>query len=333
VAFAQLETFIRPNSSTAILVVEDHDILREGLQILLEVEGYQVTTACNGLDALQRMERCLPHLILSDITMPEMDGLTFYQKVRSLSSGVTIPFIFLTALGEPDAVLASRQLGAEDYLVKPVERQELLATIRSRLDRSQQLMLHDVEESYESSLIMLANAIELQDEYTGAHVERVMELAIGVARRLDWSEAQIRPLRFGAILHDIGKIYIPENILRKPGKLTAAEWEIMKQHTIMGEDLLRSIDYLESALPVIRWHHERWDGRGYPDGLKGEEIPMAARIVSVVDCYDAMTTVRAYHTAADPGEVLQEILAGSGARYDPVVVQAFLEDIGSRCIG
>jgi putative two-component system response regulator len=315
---------IRPNAGTAILVVEDHDILREGLQILLEVEGYQVSTAANGVEALRRMDHFQPHLILSDITMPEMDGYTFYQKVRSRSDGVMIPFIFLTALGEPDAVLASRQLGAEDYLVKPVERQELLATIRSRLDRSQQLMLHDVEESYETSMIMLANAIELQDEYTGGHVERVMEMAIDVARMLGWNDTQIRPLRFGAILHDIGKIYIPESILRKPSRLTADEWNVMKQHTIIGEDLLRPIDYLQSALPIIRWHHERWDGLGYPDGLAGEQIPLSARIVSVVDCYDAMTTDRAYHTAASHEDALEEIRRSVGIRYDPVVVDAFL---------
>ena len=313
-----------PAPEISLLIVEDHDILREGLQILLETEGYRVFTATHGREALERMRRISPDLILSDITMPEMDGYEFYQAVRAQPEWVTIPFIFLTALGERDAVFASKKLGAEDYLVKPVDRHELITTIRSRLERSQQLMLGQLQQAYEASLIMLSNAIELRDRYTRGHVERVMALAIGVAERLGWGDSEIRPLRFGAILHDIGKIYIRESILHKPGKLTSEEWDEMKLHTVIGAELLSSIPYLTGAIPVIRSHHERWDGQGYPDHLVQDSIPTAARIVAVVDCFDAMTTDRVYHAASTVQEAIDEIRRGSGNRYDPVIVDAFL---------
>jgi putative two-component system response regulator len=307
-----------------ILVVEDHEILREGLQILLENEGYRVTSAAHGLDALKQMEMDIPDLILSDISMPEMDGYAFFDTVRSHAEWWMIPFIFLTALGERDAVLASKRMGAEDYLIKPVDRQELVTTVRSRLERSQQLMMLQLQQAYEASLIMLANAIELRDKYTRGHIERVMKYAIAIAEKLGWNDTQLRPLRFGAILHDIGKIYIRESILRKPGPLTPEEWVEMKQHATIGADLLKSISYLSDAIPIIRHHHERWDGKGYPAGLAGEDIPQGARIVSVADCFDAMTTARIYHDAVPNENAVNEIKAESGVRYDPLVVDAFL---------
>jgi putative two-component system response regulator len=314
---------IQPASIT-LLVVEDDDILREGLQILLELEGYQVITASQGLAALDQMRTFTPDLILSDITMPEMDGFQFYEVVRSRQEWDTIPFIFLTALIERDSFYASKRLGVEDYLVKPIDRQNLLASIRSRLERNQQLMLLGLERAYEAALIMLANAIELTDQYTRRHVDRVMEQAVRIGEHLQLSESQARNLRFGAILHDIGKIYIPERILRKPTKLDDQEWAEMKRHTIYGTELLSAIPYLEGTIPIIRSHHERWDGLGYPDGLRGESIPRGARIVSVADCFDAMTTDRIYHAANSIEQAIQEIKINAGIRYDPEVVEAFL---------
>jgi putative two-component system response regulator len=308
---------------TTILVVEDHDILRDSLQILLEIEGYTVLTASHGLEGLRHMEKADPDLILSDISMPEMDGYAFCEAVRSRPGGLAIPFIFLTAHSDRNEVFASKRLGVEDYLIKPVDRVDLLTAIHSRLERSQQLMLAQMQQAYEASLIMLANAIELRDKYTRGHVERVMHISLLVAEQLGWSEAQIRPLRFGAILHDIGKIYIRENILRKAGQLTPEEWEEMKHHTTIGADLLSSIPYLTSAIPVVLSHHERWDGLGYPQGLAAEAIPLGARIVTVADCYDAMTTMRVYHIASPPESALEEIIEGSGTRYDPTIVNAF----------
>lgn len=306
-----------------ILIVEDHHILREGLTIMLESEGFNVLTADNGMHALDRMKDVNPDLILSDITMPEMDGYAFYEAVRARTDWVTIPFVFLTARGEREDVFTSKKMGVEDYLVKPVERQELVTTIRARLDRTNQLMLHQLQNAYEGSLIMLANAIELRDRYTRNHVERVMRVCLVIAKRLGWSKAQMEPLRYGAILHDIGKIYINESILCKPGKLNPEEWEEMKQHTIIGAELLQGIPYLAQSIPIIRHHHERWDGKGYPDRLAGEKIPMAARIVSVADSLDAMTSKRVYQDAIETDLAYQEIVNGSSTQYDPTVVKAF----------
>lgn len=314
----------RRMTTTAILVVEDHDLLREGLQIWLQTDGYRVETAAHGGEALQVLGRFRPDLILSDINMPVMDGYEFYAAVRANPEWLAIPFVFLTALGERDAVFAGRRLGAEDYLIKPLDHHQLSAAIRSRLERSQQLQVVQTEQAYEATLIMLANAIELRDAYTRGHVERVTAYAVQVAERLGLNESQLHWLRFGAILHDIGKIYIPENILHKPTQLTNDEWQLMRQHTLMGEELLRPVPFLHGAIPTIRSHHERWDGQGYPDGLAGEQIPLLARIVSVADCMDAMTTDRAYHQANNPHDALQEIRRGAGTRYDPRVVEAFL---------
>lgn len=317
-------------ATQTLLIVEDHEFLREGLQLLLETEGYRVITAVHGREALRQMENVTPDLILSDISMPEMDGYTFYEAVRSRPEWVAIPFIFLTARGERKDVFTSKKLGVEDYLVKPVDRQELVTTIRSRLDRSQQLMLAQLEQAYEASLIMLANAIELRDKYTRGHVDRVMEMAVQIANEMGLSGAQISAIRYGAILHDIGKIYIREGVLRKTGPLDSLEWQEMKRHSSIGADLLRNIPYLASAIPIIRHHHERWDGFGYPDGLKGEEIPLGARIVAVADAYDAMTTKRVYHSEATPEQAIQEIRMCSGNRYDPRVVQAFLKVVSKE---
>lgn len=307
-----------------ILIVEDNDILRDGYQFLLEAEGYRVIPARHGKEALQQMQHAIPDLILSDISMPEMDGYSFYDAVRARADLAAIPFIFLTALGERDVIFASKKLGVEDHLIKPVDRQELVTTVRSRLERSQQLMLAELQQAYEASLIMLANAIELRDRYTRGHVERVMTYAMRMAERFEWQEPELNALRFGAILHDIGKIYIRESILSKAGPLTPEEWAEMKQHTVIGAELLKGIPYLAGAIPVVRSHHERWDGLGYPDGLSGEAIPMGARIVAVVDCFDAMTTDRIYHAASSPDEAIDEIREGAGTRYDPAVVEVFL---------
>lgn len=307
-----------------ILIVEDNDVLRQGLQGLLEADGYQVYTAIHGIDALSQMRNAQPDLILSDISMPEMDGYAFFEAVRERTEWVSIPFIFLTARRGREDIFAGKKLGAEDYLVKPVTRMELSTTIRSRLARSQQLLLVQLEQAYESSLIMLANAIELRDQYTGIHVEKVRNHAAAIATQFGWNEKQLKRLHFGSILHDIGKIHIPESILRKPGPLNEAEWLEMKKHPVIGAEMIKDIPYLAPALPVIRHHHERWDGKGYPDGLARYEIPIEARIVSVADSLDAMCSRRPYHSALSLEQAYEEILRGEGTRYDPEVVQAFI---------
>ena len=306
-----------------ILIVEDNDVLRQGLQALLEAEGYAVLTALHGTGALEVMKAIHPDLILSDIAMPEMDGFTFFDTVRGRPEWVSIPFIFLTARREREDIFAGKKLGAEDYLVKPVTRHELVTTIRSRLSRSQQLLYAQLQQAYESSLIMLANAIELRDQYTRGHVERVLAHAQEIARYMGWSDTRLNHLGFGSILHDIGKIHIRESVLSKTGSLNEAEWEEMKKHPVIGAEMVKNIPFLAPAIPVILYHHERWDGLGYPHGLGGDDIPQGARIVAVADSLDAMTTSRGYRIALTQEQAYHEILRCSGSHYDPSVVAAF----------
>jgi putative two-component system response regulator len=310
-------------SVETILIVEDNDITRQGLQIILENGGYNTLTASDGIEALKIMEVDKPDFILSDIAMPGMDGYEFYQQIRTRPEWVAIPFVFLTARGGREEVYKGKMLGVEDYLVKPIDREELLATIRSRLSRSQELMLAQLSQAYQASLIMFSNAIELRDDYTRGHVERVMEYAVLIGRELGWNEQRIEELKYGSILHDVGKIYIREAILRRPGPLSPSDWEEMKMHPVVGAELIKNIDYLIQAIPVVLHHHERWDGKGYPDGLVGEEIPLMARVVAVADALDAMTSPRAYRSPAGARQAYDEIVACAGSFYDPMIVQAF----------
>lgn len=305
-----------------ILIVEDNPVLREGLQEMLELEGFKVLTASNGKEALAEMSGNNPDLILSDIAMPEMDGYAFFRAVRERPEWVTIPFVFLTARGEKEDVLTGKDMGAEDYLIKPVTREDLITVVNSRLERAHQLHVAQLQRAYETSLTVLANAIEVRDLYTRGHVERVMAYSFAIAEFLA-EGVDPDQLRFGAMLHDIGKLHIRETILRKPGPLSPEEWGEIRQHPRTGAEMIKDIPFLSPALLVIRHHHEWWDGSGYPDGLSGEAIPLAARIVAIADGFDAMTTERPYSSARDLETAYQAIVACAGTRYDPQVVEAF----------
>lgn len=310
-------------SQETILIVEDNPILREGLQEMLELEGFQVFTAANGREALDEMENLIPDLILSDIAMPVMDGYDFFYTVREHPKWVTIPFVFLTARGEREDVLAGKDMGAEDYLIKPVTHEDLVTVVNSRLERSHQLHVAQLQLAYETSLAVLANAIEVRDQYTRGHVERVMGYAFAIAEQLEDQDFDHDQLRFGAMLHDIGKIHIRETTLCKVEPLTPQEWAEIQLHPTTGAEMIKDIPYLIPAIPVVRFHHERWDGDGYPKGLSGEDIPLVARIVTLADGFDAMTTDRPYSEARPLEKAYEEILSGSGSRYDPRLVVAF----------
>lgn len=310
-------------SQATILIVEDNPVLREGLQEMLELEGFAVLAASNGREAIECMAAQTPDLILSDIAMPEMDGLIFFRAVRNRPEWISIPFIFLTARGEKEDVLAGKDMGAEDYLVKPVTHDELITAVTSRLERSHQLRIAQLKQAYETSLTVLANAIEVRDQYTRGHVERVMAYAFAIADQLGRGDLDYEQIRFGAMLHDIGKIHIRESTLVKKYTLSDDEWLEIRQHPLTGAEMIKDIPYLARAIPVVRHHHERWDGLGYPDGLAGEDIPLAARVVAVADCFDAMTTNRPYNLARSLQDAYADILQGSGTKYDPAVVEAF----------
>ena len=250
------------NRQSNINLVEDNSALREALQEMLSLDGFQVYVAENGVEGLKQMYRNQPDLVLSDVSMPAMDGFEFFESVRRNDDWVSIPFLFLTARSEREDVLRGKNLGAEDYLVKPVNRMELLTVIRSRLVRSHQLRIAQLKESYEASLIMLANAIDLRDRYTRGHVERVTAYSLALARGMEWSQTSMDPLRYSAILHDIGKIHVRESTLHKNGPLTDEEWEEIYQHPVIGAEMIKDIPFLAQAVSAIRHHHEHWDGSG-----------------------------------------------------------------------
>ena len=306
-----------------LLVVDDNQALREGLIEMLTYEGFTVLTAANGQEALRRMEKAIPDLILSDISMPVMDGYAFFSAVRSRSDWVTIPFIFLTARSDREDVLTGKNLGAEDYLVKPLSREELVTAIRSRLTRSHQVQVAQVQQAYLASLTALANAIDLRDRYARGHIERVTAYALALAPALEWPAWRLDHLRFGAILHDIGKIHITETTLFKPGNLNQEEMTEIKRHPVTGSEMIRDIPYLMPVVPIVRHHHERWDGGGYPDGLAGDEIPLGARIIALADAFDSMTSERSYSPARPLPNAYNEVLCCAGKQFDPAVVAAF----------
>ena len=307
----------------SLLVVEDDPAMLVALRDILEGAGYRVMTAPNGEAALDALSGEQPSLILSDIAMPIMDGIEFFEQVRKRPNGTAIPFIFLTARGTREDIFAGRSLGADDYITKPVTSQELLSAVHARLERVGELMLAQLKAAYKASLLALSNAIEARDHYTRDHVERVNAYAQAMGAQLGWDAAQLNALEFGAILHDIGKISVREAILCKTGPLKSDEWREMREHPIVGARMLEGIPYLASAIPVVLYHHERWDGSGYPDGLAGEAIPVDARLLAVVDTFDAMTSDRPYRQALPASVAYETILSEGGQLFDPQMVDAF----------
>jgi putative two-component system response regulator len=307
--------------SQTLLVVEDDPAMLIALRDILENAGYVILTAENGQDALNILANSKPELILSDIAMPVMDGFELLEAVRERPTGATIPFIFLTARGTREDIFTGKSLGVDDYITKPVTSKELLSAVRARLQRADEFAMMAQLLAAKDSLRVLANAIE-NKRY---HVERVNDYAQAIAEELGWDDKHRDALEFGAILHDIGQVRIPEVILLKAGPLTEEEWEEMRKHPEEGARMIEGIPYLSPAIPIVLHHHERWDGGGYPLGLRGEEIPIEARVLAVADTFDAMTSDRTYRKALDPSVAYNEIVRQSNHQFDPKVVEAFLK--------
>ena len=308
-----------------ILLVEDNAGLRQAISLTLEADQYLVHQADNGQSAMALLQRITPDLILSDINMPRMSGIEFYRALRDNPRWVTIPFIFLTGNDSAGDVREGRKLGVEDYLTKPIDSADLIATISARLLRAAEVQIAQIDRAYLETVNVLANTIEGRDPYTHGHVERVADYGRRLAQALGWAQEHLRTLEFGARLHDIGKIIIPDSILNKPTPLTAAEWEAMRQHPVAGARILREITHLQSAIPYVLYHHERWDGTGYPNGLRGKDIPVEGRVLAIVDVYDALTTARPYHPPRTSYEVCQYLQMNAGRLFDTNLVRAFLE--------
>jgi len=308
-----------------ILLVEDDDALRGMTRLFLETEGFEVEAVRNGHIALESFHTVQPDLIISDIGMPEMNGFQLLEAIRNCEAGAGMPFLFVSAYSERQDVSHARRLGVDDYLFKPFEMQDLLDAIEIRLSRRRAMQLADTCEAHLQTVTILANSIEARDAYTGGHVGRVRDYALALAQELEWDQAALLVLKFGAILHDIGKITIPDQVLNKPGNLSREELDVMRSHAEVGTHMLKEITHLQAALPYIRHHHERWDGKGYPQQLCADAIPMEGRLLAIVDAFDAMTTDRPYRKAMPKTQALERLEQDSGLHFDPVMANVFVE--------
>jgi len=310
---------------TKILVAEDDDLLRDVIYNILVLEGYEVFSTVNGRQALDFFVSVKPDLIVSDIMMPEMDGFELLEEVRSLPHGVTIPFLFLTARTERTDVKKARSLGVDDYLFKPFDAWELIEAVSTRLNRRRAVELFDTRAAHLQTVVMLGNVIEARDPYTAGHVDRVRRLALSLGFALNWNAEEIAILEFGAVLHDIGKIMVPRYVLTKAGALDDEEWEVMRQHPQVGAQMLEGVNHLRLAIPYVLYHHEWWNGRGYPFRLKDADIPSEGRLLAIVDAFDAMTSDRPYRKGLSVADALVEIQKNSGVYFDPEMVEVFLQ--------
>jgi cyclic di-GMP phosphodiesterase len=277
-----------------VLVVDDYEVNVRGLGQLLERAGYTVYSATNGFDALDIFARERPDLVLLDVMMPGMSGFDVCAQLKSKAESCLTPVVLVSGAQERSNVIAGLEAGADDFLTKPIDSEELYTRVKSliRLKR-----LTDDLESAESLFFALGRIIEARDPYTEGHCERLASYAVALGRQLSLDQTDLDALYRGAFLHDIGKIGIPDRVLLKKGKLTKKEYALMKRHPVIGDELCSTVRSLEHVRPIIRSHHERLDGRGYPDGLSGDAIPTVAHIVSVVDVFDALTTDRPYRKA------------------------------------
>ncbi len=331
----------RPRSRDfSLLVIDDNPEVLKLMRVLLEDEFDMdfATTAERGLELMREKS---PDLVLCDVMMPGMDGHTLCRLVKADEDLKHVPVILVTARSGADMVAEGIDSGADDYIAKPFDSVELRARIRSLLrirrvesqlalaNRNLKMRTNDLVDQQKSLFLSmvksLVSAIDAKDEYTRHHSTRVTEFTLQIARKMGFSEHELEDLELASLLHDVGKIAVPESILNKPSKLSDDEFAFIKEHTVKGEAILRPVVELQQISKIVRAHHEHYDGTGYPDGLKGLEIPIGARIMGVADAYDSITSERPYRKAASHNFAVKEITRCSGGQFDPEVVQNFLE--------
>jgi len=304
------------SKSGRVLIVDDDAPNLRGLALLLERAGYGVLTASNGLDALALARRERPDLVLLDVVMPGMSGVDVCAELKRNAETRFTPVVLISGEQERQTLLDGLEAGADDFLNKPVDTEELHTRARSlvRLKR-----LTDDLDSAEAFFLTLGRIIEARDPCTEGHCERLTDYATALGERLQLDRADLDALHRGAFLHDIGKIAIPDRVLLKKGRLTRQEYALMKRHPSIGDELCRTVRAFESVRPIVRHHHERRDGRGYPDGLAGDAIPLLAQIVSIVDVFDALTTDRPYRkgiSTANAYQIMRDDARGGWCREE-----------------
>ena len=306
--------------SRTVLVVDDDEPNLRGLGMLLERADYTVLTAANGRDALDIVRAERPDLVLLDVMMPGISGLDVCAEIKRSADTRLTPVVLISGAQERQTRLAGLEAGADDFLNKPVDPEELQTRVRSLMRFK---CLTDDLESAESLFLTLGRIIEARDPCTEGHCERLTDYATSLGRRLNLDQADLIALHRGSFLHDIGKIAIPDRVLLKKGRLSRKEYDLMKQHPVVGDGLCRTVRSFDAVRPIVRHHHERLDGRGYPDGLAGDDIPLLAQIVSIVDVFDALTTHRPYRKALATStayQMMRDDARGGWCREDLLTV-------------
>lgn len=312
----------------------------------LERQGYDIELASGGREALEALELNNFNLVLTDIVMQDVNGIALLERIHALQPN--LPVVMVTAVHDISVAIDSMRRGAYDYLLKPFEQDQLLSTVGRALSHRRALeetesyhqsleemvrartemlrhAMEDLEHSYDVTLEALGDALDLKDSETEGHSKRVTAYAIALARAMGIPPEEIKIIARGAFLHDVGKMAIPDEILRKPGKLTEMERELMREHCARGYQMLRKIPFLAGAAEIVFCHQEHYDGSGYPNGLRGREIPVGARIFAIADALDAITSDRPYRRASDFDYARKEILRCSGTQFDPAAVEVFLK--------
>ncbi|RLA86386.1 MAG: two-component system response regulator [Deltaproteobacteria bacterium] len=339
-----------------IMVVDDDRGSLRVLSEILKAAGYDVMAFDSGINALKAIFKSPPDLIILDIVMPGIDGLELCRMLKENPEFSDIPVLFISGVDDVDNKLRAFSVGGADYITKPFHLREIQARVKTHLqlraahlelkqyNRELQRMVEEkvkeILESQLSTIVAISKLVEYHDIETGQHIERVQMFCKILALSLkDFSphglsvdDEFVETIYWAAALHDIGKVGIPDNILLKPNRLTPSEKEIMKSHTIIGARALEEVQrkyprnkFLNMGIEIARWHHERWDGKGYPDGLSGEEIPLSARIMALADMYDALRAKRPYKPAFGHAETVEAIKAEEGHALDPTIVEAFLK--------
>ena len=326
-----------------ILIVDDEPEITAILSDLFAGQ-HICMTAGSAEEALERLLAAEYELVISDITMPGMSGLDMIPKVKALSPNTVV--VMISGMQTVESAIGALRLGAFDYVMKPFDLRQVEAVVKRALEHQELIVakeryeghleelveqrtgelddaLNSLENAYRSTLKALTAALETRDQETHGHSERVVTYSLRLGREYGIDSQRIKALEFGSLLHDIGKIGVPDSILRKPAKLTDEEWVRMREHPLHGQQILRGIQFLEGAARVVAQHHEKWDGTGYPLGLRGEEIDLCARIFSVADAFDAMTSDRVYRKGKSYEAAAQELDDWSGRQFDPKVVEAF----------
>ena len=336
-----------------ILIVDDEKITCNVIAQRLKREGYSCVTANNGKEAFEYFCKGAYSLIISDIRMPEKDGLELLRLVKAVRPNMK--FIIMTAYADIEVAVEAMRLGANDLLIKPFELELAVFSVKKALEQKKmeeelesyhknlkklvaertgklQEAYHTLKKAHLDSVKVLAEAIDAKDPYTRGHSDRVRQMSLKIATSLGFTEARMEILEYGALLHDIGKIGIKDEILRKPGPLSTEEYQAIREHPLIGVKIVEGVEFFKDKIPLIRNHHEQFDGKGYPDGLVGEAIPLEARLIAVPDAFDAMASVRPQRRIRAIEEILSEMEQHRGRQFDPRILEIFLREKIYRCL-